>query len=47
MTSLEQADQAEAEQAENTEERLQINSLAEEAELSPDATQPEEPEYSK
>uniref|UniRef100_A0A671UHG9 SECIS binding protein 2 n=1 Tax=Sparus aurata TaxID=8175 RepID=A0A671UHG9_SPAAU len=47
VTSLEQTDQAEAEQAENTEKQLQISSLAEEAELSPDATQPEEPEYIK
>lgn len=47
VTSLEQTDHAEAELAENTEEQLQISSLAEEAELSPDATQPEEPEYSK
>ncbi|KAM8759749.1 selenocysteine insertion sequence-binding protein 2-like isoform 1-T1 [Acanthopagrus schlegelii] len=47
VTSLEQTDHAEEELAENTEEQLQISSLAEEAELSPDATQPEEPEYIK
>ncbi|XP_073322118.1 selenocysteine insertion sequence-binding protein 2 [Pagrus major] len=47
VSSLEQTGQADAEQAENTEEQLQISSLAVEAELSPDATQPEEPEYIK
>ncbi|XP_051279031.1 selenocysteine insertion sequence-binding protein 2 [Dicentrarchus labrax] len=46
VTSLEQTGQAETEQVLNTEE-LQITSLAEEAEPSPDATNPEEPEYIK
>lgn len=47
VSSLEQTGQAEEEQAVNAEEELQISSLTEEAEPSPDATQPEEPEYSK
>uniref|UniRef100_A0A3P8T1C5 SECIS binding protein 2 n=1 Tax=Amphiprion percula TaxID=161767 RepID=A0A3P8T1C5_AMPPE len=47
VSSLEQRDQAEAEQEANTEE-LQINSLADEPQPGPDATQPpEEPEYIK
>ncbi|XP_059192436.1 selenocysteine insertion sequence-binding protein 2-like isoform X2 [Centropristis striata] len=44
LLSLEQPDQAEAEEAANTEEELQISSLAEPG---PDTTQPEEPEYIK
>ncbi|XP_041792452.1 selenocysteine insertion sequence-binding protein 2-like [Chelmon rostratus] len=47
VSSLEQTGQAEEEQAVNAEEELQISSLTEEAEPSPDATQPEEPEYIK
>lgn len=51
VLSLEQTGEAEAEaeeeEAANAEEELQISSLAEEAESGPDATQPEEPEYSK
>ncbi|XP_026178033.1 selenocysteine insertion sequence-binding protein 2 [Mastacembelus armatus] len=47
VSSLEQTDQAEAEKAVNAEEELQISSLGEESELSPDTTQPEEPEYIK
>lgn len=49
VLSLEQTGQAETEteQAVITEDELQISSLAEEAEPSPDTTQPEEPEYSK
>lgn len=45
VLSLEQTGRVE--QAENTEEELQISGLADEAEPSPDATQPEEPEYIK
>ncbi|XP_069379529.1 selenocysteine insertion sequence-binding protein 2 isoform X2 [Paralichthys olivaceus] len=45
VSSLEQSDQAEAEQAANSEEELQISSMAEEAEPSPESTHPEEPEY--
>lgn len=47
VSSLEQTGQAEAEEEGNTEEELQISNLAEEAHPKPDATQPEEPEYSK
>lgn len=47
VSSLEHTGQLEAEKAVNTEEELQISSLAEEAEPGPDTTQPEEPEYSK
>lgn len=47
VSSLEQTGQEEAEEAGNNEEELQISSPAEEAEPSPDPTQPEEPEYSK
>ncbi|XP_076587844.1 uncharacterized protein LOC143321414 [Chaetodon auriga] len=47
VLSLEQTGQAEAEQAVNTEDELQISSLTEKAEPSPEATQPEEPEYIK
>lgn len=47
VSSLEQTGQAEAEQVANTEEELQISSLAEEAEPCPDTTPAEEPEYSK
>ncbi|XP_037634603.1 selenocysteine insertion sequence-binding protein 2-like [Sebastes umbrosus] len=47
VLSLEQTGEAEAEEAANAEEELQISSLAEEAESGPDATQPEEPEYIK
>ena len=46
VSSLEQTGQAEVEQAVNTEAELQINSLAKEAESSPDVCL-EEPEYSK
>ncbi|XP_034452162.1 selenocysteine insertion sequence-binding protein 2-like [Hippoglossus hippoglossus] len=45
VSSLEQSDQAEAEQAANSEEELQISSMAEEAEPSPESTHPEDPEY--
>lgn len=45
VSSLEQTGQAE--ESVDMEEELQISSLAEEAEPGPDATQPEEPEYSK
>ncbi|XP_068577175.1 selenocysteine insertion sequence-binding protein 2 [Cebidichthys violaceus] len=44
VSSLEQTGQADAV---DTEEKLQISSLAEEAEPGPDTTQPEEPEYIK
>lgn len=47
VSNIEQTSQAEAEQAVNTEEELQISSLAEKADTSPERTQPEEPEYSK
>ncbi|TNN44078.1 Selenocysteine insertion sequence-binding protein 2 [Liparis tanakae] len=49
VSSLEQTGQAdaEAEEAEILEGKLQISSLAEEAEPGPDTTQPEEPEYIK
>ena len=47
VSSLEQSDQAEAEQAVNSEEELQISSMAEEAEPSPESTHPEDPEYCK
>ena len=50
VSSLEQSDQAEAEQAVNSEEELQISSMAEEAEEaepSPESTHPEDPEYCK
>ncbi|XP_034396862.1 selenocysteine insertion sequence-binding protein 2-like isoform X2 [Cyclopterus lumpus] len=47
VSSLEQTGQADAEEAENIEGKLQISSLAEEAEPGPDTTQPEEPEYIK
>ncbi|XP_040010729.1 selenocysteine insertion sequence-binding protein 2-like isoform X2 [Xiphias gladius] len=47
VSSLEQTGQADAEQAVNVEEELQISSLTEEAEPCPDTTQPEEPEYIK
>ncbi|XP_049907089.1 selenocysteine insertion sequence-binding protein 2-like [Epinephelus moara] len=47
VSSLEQIGPAEAEEEGNTEEELQISSLAEEAHPEPDATQPEEPEYIK
>ncbi|KAF3851372.1 hypothetical protein F7725_013144 [Dissostichus mawsoni] len=47
VSSLEQTGQEEAEEAGNNEEELQISSPAEEAEPSPDPTQPEEPEYMK
>lgn len=49
VSSLEQTAQADAdaEEAEIIEGKLQISSLAEEAEPGPDTTQPEEPEYSK
>ncbi len=49
ILSLEQTDQAdaEAEQVANTEQELYFSSLAEEDEPSPNATQPEEPEYSE
>lgn len=47
VSSLEQTDQTEAEETMNTEEELQISSLAEEAVPSSDTTHPEEPEYSK
>lgn len=47
VSSLEQTGQAEAEQVANTEEELQISSLAEEAEPCPDTTPAQEPEYSK
>ncbi|XP_070760781.1 selenocysteine insertion sequence-binding protein 2 [Enoplosus armatus] len=47
VLSLDQTDQPEAEEAANTEEELKISSLAEEAEPSPETTQPEEPEYIK
>ena len=47
VSSLEQSDQAEAEQAANSEEELQISSMAEEAEPSPESTHPEDPEYSE
>ncbi|KAM9360913.1 uncharacterized protein ABDE67_001543 [Symphorus nematophorus] len=46
VSSLEQTGEAEVEQAVNTEAELQISSLANEAEPSPDAC-PEEPEYIK
>ncbi|XP_053277730.1 selenocysteine insertion sequence-binding protein 2 [Pleuronectes platessa] len=45
VSSLEQSDQAEAEQAANSEEELQISSMAGEAEPSPERTHPEDPEY--
>ncbi|XP_010729187.2 selenocysteine insertion sequence-binding protein 2 isoform X2 [Larimichthys crocea] len=47
VSSLEQTGQAEVEQVANTEEELQISSLAEEAERCPDTTPAEEPEYIK
>ncbi|XP_029294931.1 selenocysteine insertion sequence-binding protein 2-like [Cottoperca gobio] len=47
VSSLEQTGQAEAEEAVSIEEELHISNLAEEAEPSPDATHPEEPEYIK
>ncbi|XP_068422756.1 selenocysteine insertion sequence-binding protein 2 isoform X2 [Clinocottus analis] len=49
LSSLEQTGQAdaEAEEAVNIEDKLQISSLAEKTEPGPDTTQPEEPEYIK
>ncbi|KAK5870855.1 hypothetical protein PBY51_003767 [Eleginops maclovinus] len=47
VSSLDQTGQEEAEETGNNEEELQISSPAEEAEPSPDTTQPEEPEYMK
>lgn len=47
VSNLEQTNQAEVELALNTEEELQISSLAEKADTNPEHTQPEEPEYSK
>uniref|UniRef100_UPI0037E7C88B selenocysteine insertion sequence-binding protein 2 n=1 Tax=Semicossyphus pulcher TaxID=241346 RepID=UPI0037E7C88B len=47
VSSLEETGQAEAEQEVNIDEELQASYLADEAEPSPDTTQPEEPEYMK
>ncbi|KAF3695502.1 Selenocysteine insertion sequence-binding protein 2 [Channa argus] len=47
VTSLEQTEQAEPEQAEDNEEELQISSLGKKADAIPDTTQVEEPEYIK
>lgn len=47
VSSLELTDQAEAEQEVNTEQELQISSLAEDTEASNNETEPEEPEYSE
>ncbi|XP_070821454.1 selenocysteine insertion sequence-binding protein 2 [Chaetodon trifascialis] len=47
VLSLEQTGQAEVEQVVKTEDGLQISGLTEQAEPSPEATQPEEPEYIK
>lgn len=47
VSSLEQTDQAEAEQAVNTEQELQMSSLAEDTEASNNDTELEEPEYIK
>lgn len=47
VSSLEQTDQPEVEQAVHTEEKEEMSVLAEEAQLAPDTTQPEEPEYIK